>query len=135
MAMKWILSVLLIFIPTSGFAFDHMIELFEEHYKEKMMVGGGEMKVYHSWQVKTEFGNKLIVIVGDDHDYRTWLRKWADNHILFVVKIPEMGEDDFRFDRTVLVNVQQIHDVWEKKWRCSNCRHGPPPLEKNHSEE
>jgi len=93
-----------------------------------MIVGGGESKIYHTWQVTSEYGDKLLVIVGDDHSYREWLRKFTGNHKLFLVKIPDGGDDKFKFDMAVLVTVQQIHSVWEKKWKCKACRHGPPPF-------
>ncbi len=129
--MKWIIiTVSLSFlIPGRGLAKDYMVELFEEHYTEQMLVGGGEFKIYHSWQVKTEFGNKCLIIVGDDHRYRNWLRKYAGNHYLFIIKIPDGGDEKFQYDMAVLLNVQQIHAVWEKRWQCEKCRHGSPPFD------
>jgi len=126
---KIFLSVLMLLIPRIGFAQDYLVELIEEHYKEQMIVGGGELKLYHSWQVKTEYGDKLLVIVGDDHKYRDWLRHLTMNHKIFLVKIPDGGADRFKYDMAVLVNVQQIHSVWEKNWKCKKCRHGLPPSE------
>jgi len=122
------LLVLTLWIPGPGFAKDYLVELFEEHYKEKMIVGGGETKIYHTWQVASPYGDKLLVIVGDDHTYRDWLRKSAVNHKVFLIKIPDGGDDRFKYDMAVLVNVQQVHSVWEKNWKCQECRHGPPPF-------
>ena len=125
-------AILLIFLipwfPQPASAADYIVELFEEHYKEQMIVGGGESKIYHTWQVASEFGDKLLVIVGDDHKYRDWLRRSAANHRLFLVKIPDGGDDRFKYDMAILVNVQQIHCVWEKIWKCYGCRHGEPPV-------
>jgi len=126
---KIFLFVLMLLIPRQGFAQDYLVELVEEHYKEQMIVGGGELKLYHSWQVKTQYGDKLLVIVGDDNKYRDWLRHYTMNHKIFLIKIPEGGTDRFKYDMAVLVNVQQIHSVWEKNWECKKCRHGLPPLE------
>ena len=123
-----LLIFLILWAPHQGAAADYIVELFEEHYKEQLVVGGGESKIYHTWQVASEFGDKLLVIVGDDHKYREWLRRSAANHRLFLVKIPDGGNDRFKYDMAVLVNVQQIHSVWEKKWKCYGCRHGAPPV-------
>ena len=106
---------------------DYMVDLFEEHYREKPIVGPGIVKIYHSWQVKTIYGSKLIVIVGDDNDYRAWLRNYTKNHTLFIVKIPEVGDEEFKYSSAVLIDVQQIHPVVSKKWKCIKCRLGPPP--------
>ncbi|MFH2067712.1 MAG: hypothetical protein ABIK15_21090 [Pseudomonadota bacterium] len=122
------LFLMIFCIPGQGFTKDYLVELFEEHYQEKMIVGGGEMKTYHTWQVATEYGDKLLVIVGEDHIYRDWLRQSAMNHKIFLIKIPDGGDDRFKYDMAVLVNVQQVHSVWEKKWKCKECRHGAPPF-------
>ncbi len=121
--------LLLCFFPSIAQARDYVVELFEEHYQEQMIVGGGESKIYHAWQVKTIFGNKLLVLIGDDQGYRNWLRKYADNHRLFLVKIPGNGDERFKYDRAVLLNVQQVHAIWDQKWLCEGCRHGQPPPE------
>lgn len=124
------LGVLPLFcLPTIVHSRDYVVELFEEHYREQMIVGGGESKIYHTWQVKTIFGNKLLVLIGDDQGYRNWLRKSVDNHKLFIVKVPENGDDRFKYDRAVLLNIQQVHAVWDLKWTCDGCRHGQPPSE------
>ena len=124
-----ILIVVFIFcfaIPQNAISKDYLVELFEEHYREKMIVGGGEMQIYHTWQVKTRYGSKLLVLVGDDHDYREWLRQSRKHHRLFILKIPEAGQQKFVKELAVLVNVQQLHAVASKRWKCSNCRYGPP---------
>ena len=112
--------------PRHALSKDYVVELFEEHYKETMMVGGGEMQIYHTWQVKTRYGAKLLVLVGDDHDYRKWLRQSRRYHKLYILKLPEEGHQKFVRERAVLVNVQQLHAVASKKWTCAGCRLGPP---------
>ncbi len=121
------ITLLILFIPGNVLSKDYMIELFEEHYKEKMITGGGQSKIYHSWQVRSEFGNKVLFLIGDDIGYRSWLRKYRNHHHLFIVKIPDAGEEKFKYDIAIPINVQQIHPVFEKKWKCIGCRFGPPP--------
>ncbi len=122
-----LLVLLFLVIPPHTFAKDYMVDFFEEHYKEKMIVGGGEVKISHSWQVKTEFGNKVLVLIGDDTVYRKWLRRYLKKYNLFVVKIPDEGDDKFKYDIAVLVDVQQVHPVNNDRWECVKCRDGPPP--------
>ncbi len=119
--------ILLIFLfPARLIARDYMVEMFEEKYKEKMIVGEGDLKIYHTWQIKTKYGNKILILVGEDESYRKWLRRYSRSHKLFVVKIPDDGDAGFEYDIGVLVDVQQIHPVSSDKWRCKDCRHGPP---------
>ncbi len=121
-----ILVLLLFFSPAVSMARDYKVVLFEEHYKEKMVVGGGDYKIYHTWQVKTEFGNKLLILVGKDYAYRKWLRRTRKRHTIFLVKIPDDGDEMFRKDLGILVDVQQIHPVWNAKWKCEECQHNKP---------
>lgn len=116
------------FTPYSVFSSDYMVELFEEHYKEKMIPGTGDMKVNHTWQVKTIFGNKVLILVGKDYNLRQWIRKDTRNHKLWVAKIPDEGDDRFRYNITVYMNIQQLQPVYTKKWSCPECRHGAPPI-------
>ena len=74
------------------------------------------------------YGNKLLVLVGDDSGYRSWLLQMTGKHNIFIVKIPDDGDDKFVHDRAVLVNVQQVHGIWDQKWKCEKCRHGSPPI-------
>lgn len=115
--------------PATGSAGDYMVELFKENYKSQMIVGGGENKIYHTWQVKTEFGDKCLLIVGNDQKYRHWLRQYTGKNKFFIIKVPEEGDERFKYDMAVPVNVQQIHAVWDKYWECGECRHGPPPVD------
>ena len=127
MLRKLVLIFVVCFVfPQFALSKDYVVELFEEHYKEKMMVGGGEMQIYHTWQVKTRYGAKLLVLVGDDHDYREWLRQSRKHHKLYILKLPEEGHRKFVQERAVLVNVQQLHAVASKKWTCRGCRLGSP---------
>ena len=122
-----IIALITIFlIPFSSHAKDYTVEIFQENYREKLISGGGELKIYHTWEAKTTFGNKLLVLVGNDYDYRKWLRQSLRKHTLYIVKIPEQGEDKFENDLAVPIDIQQIHPILDSKWNCSGCRHGNP---------
>lgn len=113
--------------PTDASANDYIVDLFKEQYRERMIVGGGEVKINHTWQVKTIYGTKILILIGEDYIYRKWLRQYRKQHHLFIIKIPDDGDIKFRHDMAVLVNVQQIHPVSSKIWACEKCRTGPPP--------
>lgn len=123
---NWII-IILVMVPVTAHSSDFMVELFEEHYKEKMIPGTGDMKVNHTWQVKTPFGNKVLILLGKDYNLRRWIRGYVKNHELWVVKIPDEGNDKFIYNMSVYLDIQQIQPVYSKKWSCGDCRHGPPP--------
>lgn len=122
-----VLTVLVFLAASPAWAGDYMVELFEEHYKEKMIPGNGDMKVNHTWQVKTRFGSKVLILVGTDYNLRTWIRQSVANHTLWVVKIPDEGDERFIYNMSVYVDLQQLQPVYSRKWTCEGCRLGPPP--------
>ncbi|MCP4339472.1 MAG: hypothetical protein GY799_11435, partial [Desulfobulbaceae bacterium] len=95
-----VLFVVLIVSP-AAWAGDYMVELFEEHYKEMVVPGLGELKINHTWQVKTAFGNKVLILVGNDYNQRKWLRQYKRGHKLWVVKVPDEGDDRFKYNMAV----------------------------------
>lgn len=119
--------MIVFFISHPVWAKDYMVELFEEHYKEKMIPGTGDMKVNHTWQVKTIYGSKVLILVGTDYNLRTWIRKDAKHHSLWIAKIPDQGDDRFKYNMSVYMDLQQLQPVYNKKWSCKGCRNGSPP--------
>ena len=124
--LRIIYLIILLLLPFSSYAKDYTVEIFKENYQEKLISGGGELKIYHTWEAKTTFGNKLLVLVGNDYDYRKWLRQSLQKHTLYIVKIPEQGETIFETDLAIPIDIQQIHPILDSKWNCSGCRHGMP---------
>lgn len=120
------LIALLCIVPRVS-ASDYMVELFEEHYKEKMIPGTGDMKVNHTWQVKTLYGSKLLILVGTDYNLRSWIRQDVKRHKLWIAKVPDDGDDRFKYNRAVYVDLQQLQPVYDNKWKCNGCRLGDPP--------
>lgn len=124
----YICSVVLTVCTGPVCASDYMVEIFEQHYKEKMIPGTGDMKVNHTWQVKTKFGNKVLILVGNDYNLRKWVRRDVKNHKLWIAKIPDEGDDRFKYNMAVYMDIQQVQPVYHKKWNCDECRNGAPPV-------
>lgn len=123
-----LLTILCIFLPVSAFSGDYMVEVFEEHYREKMIPGTGDMKVNHTWQARTRFGNKVLILLGSDYNLRKWLRWDLKRHKLWVAKIPDEGDNRFRYNMAVYMDLQQLQPVRTGSWQCDDCRSGPPPV-------
>lgn len=120
-------AIVCLYLVAPAHAGDYMVELFEEHYKEKMIPGTGDMKVNHTWQVKSRYGSKVLILVGTDYSLRTWIRQDVKRHKLWIAKIPDDGDDRFKYNRSVYVDLQQLQPVYSKKWSCNGCRLGDPP--------
>ena len=118
----FLIGYIVFYIPTITVASDYKVEVFKENYKETLISGGGELKLYHTLQVKTIYGNKLLILVGKDHEYRKWLRSYLKKQSLYLIKIPDQGDNKFEKEIAVPINIQQIHPVWEEQWNCEGCR-------------
>lgn len=125
---KYVLVFLLLFISVNGHAGDYVIELFSENYHEKMIPGNGNLKISHTWQVKSIYGNKVLILTGRDSSFRKWLRNDSEKYKLWVVKIPDEGDEKFKYSISVYIDINQLQPVTDKEWRCEECRGGPPPV-------
>lgn len=123
MGLKSTVIILIFLFPGVLYSADYKVELFKENYREKLISGGGEVKLYHTLQVKTIFGNKLLILVGNDYEYRKWLRIFFKKHALYIIKIPDQGDNTFKNELAIPVDIQQIHPIWDEKWNCEGCRH------------
>ena len=117
-------------IPHPAQAGDYMVQLFKEQYKEKMIPGTGDLKVDHTWEVKTKYGNKVLILVGTDYSLRQWIRSDAEKHKLWVVKIPDEGDKKFKSGISVFIDLQQLHPVEGPGWKCAGCRGGSPSVKR-----
>ncbi len=120
--------IAILLMVTGASASDYLVELFEEHYREKMITGTGDMKVNHTWQVKTIYGNKVLILLGKDYNMRKWVRQYAKKHKLWVAKVPDQGDNRFKYNMSVYMDIEQVQPVYNKKWNCDECRHGAPPV-------
>lgn len=118
---------LIMLLPAVTFAGDVNVILVEEHYEEKMVVGNGMPQIFHTFQVKTPYGSKLLILTGDNYAYRQWFREKIRNHRNFIIKIPDAGLTRFRKNRIVYIDIKQINPVFDALWSCDDCRSGPPP--------
>lgn len=107
---------------------DYMVEIFKENYREKMIPGAGDMKVNHTWQARTIYGNKVLILLGSDYSLRQWMRSDLKKHRLWVAKIPDEGDSRFKYNISVYMDLQQLQPVTGGAWACKYCRRGSPPV-------
>ena len=92
-------------IPVVSSARDFTVKVLHENYKEE-----GE-QIYHSVQVDSIAGNKVLVLQGADNQYRKWLRQYMASEDTFIAKIPD--EDSFQFisSKVYTIDVSSVHPV------------------------
>ena len=109
-----VLCMILAAIPAG--ARDFIVEFVEEHYKETQMDYSHSPMIYHSIQVTSDAGPKLLILKGDDLEYRRWLRQYIAHDKSFMVQVPENENDLFIASKAFEINVNNVHPFSGEKW-------------------
>jgi CheY-like chemotaxis protein len=114
---KVVLFILTILMLSSVcHARDFMVEFVEENYKETTKAYSNEPIVYHSIQVNSQAGPKLLILTGDNLEYRKWLRQYIAANKELIIKVPEAKNDAFLSSKAYEIDVTHIHPVNGKRW-------------------
>lgn len=106
-----VISILLFGLFSTGQARDFIVQFEEENYKETRAFYSYSPVVYHSIQVSSNAGSKLLVLTGDDYHYRKWLRQYIARGMAFIVKVPPDQVDQFVKSSVFDIDVTQLHPL------------------------
>lgn len=97
-------------VPSFAAARDFTVRVVNENYREK------GQQIYHSVQVDSIAGNKLLVLRGGDNNYRRWVREYMASDKTFVAVVPD--EDNFKFisSKVYDIDINSVHPVRQDKW-------------------
>lgn len=111
--MKILITVFLMmgpFILTGpALARDFFVEFVEENYRETEMPYSNDPQIYHSVQVNSHAGPKLLILTGDDQTYRKWLRQYIAADKKFIARIPDDDNDRFIAAKAYELDVTSLH--------------------------
>ena len=132
------IGLFLIFFQTPVFAGDFIVEYVKENYRETRMPASYSPVIYHSVQVSTKAGPKLLVLKGDAYHYRTWLRHYIAQGKQFIARVPDDRDDLFISSQVFEIDVTDLHPVNLALFREGEKRHnagnGRKPLERLHDD-
>jgi len=111
----FIFIIFLIITSPCG-ARDFMVEFVEEHYKETEQPYSKVPKIYHSIQVRSNAGPKLLILSGAYPDYRKWLRQYIAQDKSFMISVADNENDAFIGSRVYDIEVIRVHPFNGKKW-------------------
>ncbi|HKK98810.1 MAG TPA: response regulator [Desulfotignum sp.] len=106
--------IIIVLAVTPCSARDFMVEFIAEHYKETQIPYSKTPQIYHSIQVNTHAGPKLLILKGDDLTYRTWLRQYIAENNRFIARVADAENDRFVGSRAYEMDVTQLHPVTNK---------------------
>jgi CheY-like chemotaxis protein len=114
----WVLAGL----ATPGLARDFIVEFVEENYKETLAPFSYHPLIYHSIQVNSSAGPKLLILKGTDYTYRKWLRHYIARNKKFITKIPDAHSDEFVSAKAYEIDVTSLHPFNGEKWKTNNSK-------------
>ena len=95
---------------------DVMVKVLSENYKETRVESSHTPLIYHSFQISSSAGSKVIVLQGDDATYRKWLRSYLASTNHFLLRIDAGRNDEFVSSKAFYIDVKQVHPVRQDKW-------------------
>ncbi len=90
---------------------DFIVQIQEENYKEEQKSFSYFPVIYHSIQVTSSAGPKLLVLTGDNYYYRNWLRRYISRDKAFIVKVPDDQTDQFITALAFDIDVTRLHPL------------------------
>ena len=91
---------------------DYPVTFLKETYKSQAPEGG-DTRIYHTWAVESEKGNRLLILVGDDNIKRQWLRDFVKTGNTFIIKVTDKETGQFETETIFKIDVTNIHPVDE----------------------
>lgn len=106
-----------LFLAGSCPAGDFIVEYVKENYRETRLPKSYNPLIYHSIQVTSSAGPKLLILTGDDYNYRKWLRQYIAQGKQFVAQIPDDRDDLFISSYAFELDAKDLHPLNLKQYR------------------
>ncbi len=106
----------LFILESTCLARDFQVDFIEENYRETPVDFSHQPVIYHSIQVNSNVGPKLLILKGDDLNYRKWLRHYIAQNKKFITKISDEQTDEFISAKAFEIDLKAIHPFNGDKW-------------------
>lgn len=120
-------------LPSTALALDHLADFVSENYKELKTNDADGPKIYHTIQVNTEQGSKVLMLTGKDHEYRKWLRQFLAKYHKLIVTVPDEEVNLFSTSKLFKIEVNNVHPLsgtpWVKPPALAHPSPAPEPFE------
>lgn len=104
-------------LADSAYARDFIVEFIEENYEETQAQFSYDPLIYHSIQIKSGAGPKILVLTGSDYNYRKWIRHFIAQEKKFITKIEDDRVDEFISSKAFEIDVTRLHPFNSMKWQ------------------
>lgn len=117
-----LICFLMFFVCTPVPARDFIVKFVEENYKEAQVQFSYDPLIYHSIQVNSDVGPKILILTGSDYNYRKWLRSYISQNKEFITKVPEEEINNFIAAKAYKIDVTSLHPFNYSKWKDSESK-------------
>ncbi|MBU1196836.1 MAG: response regulator [Proteobacteria bacterium] len=107
---------------STGHARDFIVEYVEENYNETQAQFSYDPLIYHSIQVNSDAGPKVLILQGNDYHYRNWLRHYIAQDKKFIAQIADDRVDEFITSSAYKMDVTSLHPFNGNKWENSRLK-------------
>lgn len=107
----------IICLPVHSSASDYLVDFVSENYKETDDGEAVTPKIYHTIQVETEIGSRVLMLQGDDLDYRIWLRQYLATAKKLIINVPDDQNALFKASKLFSIDVRLVHPLSASQWR------------------
>ena len=116
--MKKIILVffIVLIMPITSIARDYIVDCITENYNEETDDFKHHLQIYHSMQINSIAGQKVLIIKGENYQYRTWLREYLANSKKMIIKIPDKDVNNFISSIAYVIDVTSIYPVNMDNW-------------------
>ncbi len=112
--------ILILILPVTGLARDYVVDCISENYREETEDLKHHLQIYHSMLINSIAGQKILVIKGNNYQYRIWLREYIVNSKKMIIKVPDDDNNNFISSKAYTIDVTSIYPVNENKWKADD---------------
>ena len=107
----WLFMTLM--FPAAAWPKDYVAELIKQNFKRSPINRAGNVNVYHTLQVNTKYGNKLLVLKGNDMELRSWLKDYFEKNKMLVIHLTDEESTVFEDTKSMTfdIDLSAIHPL------------------------
>ena len=103
-------------LPINGLTRDYVVNYVSENYQEETDDFKHHLQIYHSIQITSIAGQKVLILKGKNYQYRTWLREYLSKNKTMIIKVPDDDNNNFISSKAYIIDVTSVYPVNENKW-------------------
>lgn len=111
-----IILLFFFFLAFNAESKDFIVKFVHENYKEVRAQFSFHPVIYHSIQINSAAGPKLIILKGENNTYRKWVRDYIAKNKQFILRVDDSENDSFIASKAFELDIDAIHPINVNQW-------------------